>query len=87
MHIAGSAGSYGELAWLADRSSGALPTASAISLPLWAYKALMLAFALWLASAVIGWIKLAWAALTAGTGWMRLRRAAAAAVPQGKPTA
>jgi hypothetical protein len=78
MHIAGSAGSYGELAWLADRSSGALPTASAITLPLWAYKALMLAFALWLASAVIGWIKLAWSALTAGTGWMRLRRVAAA---------
>jgi hypothetical protein len=79
MHIAGSAGSYGELAWLADRSSGELPTASAVTLPMWAYKALMLAFALWLASAVIGWIRLAWAALTTGSGWMRLRRAAATA--------
>jgi hypothetical protein len=73
MHIAGSAGSYGQLAWLADRSSGALPTASAISLPMWCYKALMLAFALWLAWALIGWIKLAWKALITGTGWMRLR--------------
>jgi hypothetical protein len=73
MHIAGGAGSYGQLAWLADRSSGALPTASAISLPMWSYKLLMLAFALWLASALIGWIKLAWQALVAGTGWMRLR--------------
>ncbi len=79
MHIAGSAGSYGELAWLADRSSGELPSATAVSLPMWAYKALMLAFALWLASAVIGWIRLAWAALTTGSGWMRLRRSAATA--------
>jgi len=69
---AGSA-SYGEYAWLADRSSGVLPTASAISLPMWAYKALMLAFALWLAWALIGWIKLAWRALISGTGWMQLR--------------
>ncbi len=73
MHIAGGAGSYGQLAWLADRSSGALPTASAISLPMWSYKLLMLAFALWLASALIGWIKLAWQALVRGTGWMPLR--------------
>jgi hypothetical protein len=87
MHIAGSAGSYGELAWLADRSSGELPTASAITLPLWTYKALMLAFALWLASAVIGWIKLAWSALTSGTGWMRLRRAGAATSTKGEPAA
>lgn len=78
MHVAGSA-NYGELAWLADRSSGLLPTASAISLPMWAYKALMLGFALWLAWALIGWIRLAWAALTTGSGWMRLRRLPATA--------
>ena len=87
MHVAGSAGSYGELAWLADRSSGVLPTASAITLPMWAYKALMLAFALWLAWALIGWIKLAWAALTAGTGWMRLRRPAKVVVPTAEASA
>lgn len=73
MHIAGSP-VWGELAWLADRAGGALPQAGALSLPMWVYKGLMLAFALWLASALIGWLKLAWGALTAGTGWMRLRR-------------
>ena len=79
MHIAGGAGyGYGDFAWLADRTSGALPQAHALSLPLWAYKALMLAFALWLAWALVGWLKLAWRALTAGTGWMRLRRLRAA---------
>ena len=84
MHIAGSA-NYGELSWLADRSSGMLPGASAITLPIWAYKALMLAFALWLAWALIGWIKQAWAALTAGTGWMRLRPLRAAKAPRQEP--
>lgn len=73
MHIAGGAGSYRQLAWLADRSSGALPTASALSLPMWCYKALMLAFALWLAWALVGWVRLAWTALVTGTGWMQLR--------------
>jgi hypothetical protein len=77
MHIAGGEGSYGELGWLADRASGVLPQATAISLPMWAYKAAMLSFALWLAWAYIGWIKLAWQALTRGGGWMRLRRPAA----------
>lgn len=73
MHIAGGSGYGSQLAWLADRSTGVLPDASAISLPIWCYKSLMLAFALWLASALIRWIKLAWQALVAGTGWMQLR--------------
>ena len=82
MHIAGGVGyGYSDFAWLADRTSGALPQAHAISLPLWAYKGLMLAFALWLAWALVGWLKLAWTALTAGTGWMRLRRPRPAAGP------
>jgi hypothetical protein len=79
MHIAGGAGyGYGDFAWLADRASGPLPQAHAISLPQWLFKALMLAFALWLAWSLVGWLKLAWKALTAGTGWMRLRRRPAA---------
>lgn len=74
MHIAGGYDHYGSLSWLADRSTGELPTASAISLPMWLYKALMLAFALWLAQALIGWIKRAWQALTQGGGWLTLAR-------------
>lgn len=40
---------------------------------MWVYKALMLAFALWLANALVRWIKLAWSALIVGGGWKRLR--------------
>lgn len=74
MHIAGGSTSYGELGWLADRATGPLPQAQAISLPMWAYKAAMLLFALWLAYALLKWIKLAWQALTRGGGWKPLRR-------------
>ena len=74
MHLSGGYGNYGQLAWLADRATGELPVASVYSLPMWVYKALMLSFALWLASALVNWIKLAWNALIAGDGWMALRQ-------------
>lgn len=69
MQLSGGTGSYGELGWLADRAVGALPQAFAFSVPLWIYKGLMLAFALWLALSLVRWGKLAWLALTAGGGW------------------
>ncbi len=75
MHIAGGYGGYAQLSWLADRATGPLPVASVYSLPMWVYKALMLSFALWLANALVSWIKLAWNALITGTGWKPLRDA------------
>jgi len=69
MHVTGN-GSYAQyLQWFADRSDDALPQATAISLPLWVYKVLMLAWALWLANALIGWLREAWAAWTQGGYW------------------
>jgi len=65
MHVAGNASDGNTLQWFADRSSDALPDARAWSLPLWVYKALMLAWALWLANALIGWLRAALAA------WLR----------------
>lgn len=62
-------GNRNGLNWLADRSTSALPQASAWSVSLWWYKALMLAFALWLAASLVRWIKLAWTALNSGGGW------------------
>lgn len=65
MHVTGN-GSYDNvLHWFADRSADALPAAHAISLPLWVYKVLMLAWALWLANTLIGWLRAAF------TAWMR----------------
>lgn len=80
MHITGGYG-YERLAWLADRSQGALPQAWVVALPIWIYKALMLSFALWLANALVGWIKLAWNALITGGGWKPVRELRPAPAP------
>lgn len=71
MHVTGN-GSYAHaLRWFADQSAGVLPTAGAISLPLWTYKLAMLAWALWLANAVIGWLRWGLGAWTRGGYWRR----------------
>jgi hypothetical protein len=69
MHVTGN-GSYTQsLHWFTDRTADALPQASAISLPLWIYKVLMLAWALWLANALIGWLRDGFAAWTRDGYW------------------
>jgi len=69
MHVTGN-GSYAQyLQWFTDRSADALPQATAVSLPLWLYKVLMLAWALWLANAVIGWLRDGFAAWTQDGYW------------------
>jgi hypothetical protein len=71
-------GSYGnQLQWFADRSVDALPTASVISLPLWAYNVVMLFWALWLAWAVVGWLRSGFGAWTSGGYWRPWRVAPA----------
>jgi len=83
MHVTGN-GSYATtLRWFADRSSDALPGASAVSVPLWVYKVLMLAWAIWLANALIGWLRQAFAAWTRDGYWRPRPTAAtlAAATP------
>lgn len=69
MHVTGY-GSYAQtLRWFADRSADALPLARAISLPLWTYKLAMLAWALWLANALVGWLRRGFAAWIRGGYW------------------
>ncbi|MCB1739131.1 MAG: hypothetical protein KDK91_02085, partial [Gammaproteobacteria bacterium] len=63
-------GSFGNhLQWFADRSTDALPTASVVSLPLWVYNLVMLFWALWLAWAVVGWLRQGFAAWMSGGYW------------------
>lgn len=69
MHVAGNGSSAQALQWFADRSTDALPRATAISVPLWVYKTLMLIWALWLANALIGWLRDAFAAWTKDGYW------------------
>jgi len=61
MHITGN-GSYAySLVWFADRAKELYPQAWVISLPLWGYRLAMLLWSLWLAFAVLRWLKWGWA--------------------------
>ena len=69
MHVAGNGSTAWQLRWFADRSAGALPAAGVVSVPLWVYKLAMLAWALWLANALIGWLRWAFGAWSEGGYW------------------
>lgn len=69
MHIMGN-GSFGhQLNWFQDRSDGALPGGAVYSLPLRIYKVAILAWALWLAFALVRWLPWAWRAFSHGGIW------------------
>lgn len=72
--VVSGGGSYaGNLNWFADRSLDALPVASVVSLPLWVYNVLMLIWALWLAWALVGWLRQGFSAWTSGGYWRTWR--------------
>ena len=83
MHVIGNGSSSHSLHWFSDHSEDALPNAQALTLPMWAYKTLMLAWALWLANALIGWLRAAFAAWMHGGYWRGGVRAVPAATPTG----
>ena len=73
------------LHWFADASpADALPIAQAFSLPVWVYRIAMLAWSLWLAMAMLRWLRQAFAAWREGGCWRRLwrRKAAPAIAPE-----
>ncbi|MFH1725533.1 MAG: hypothetical protein ABII00_13060 [Elusimicrobiota bacterium] len=73
MQIGGNGSSSQLLLWYQDRSGEVLPRAWALSVPLMLYRAAMLAWALWLASSMLKWIKWGWACFTAGGMWRPVR--------------
>lgn len=77
MHVAGN-NSYGNsLQWFADQSDSALPSAAAISVPMWVYKALILAWALWLSFALLRWLPWVWRCFSTHGYWRPRERAVA----------
>ncbi len=73
MQIAGNGSWANELRWYADRTGELLPTAWVLSVPLLLYRLAMLAWALWLALAILRWLRWGWSSLNTGGGWRPLR--------------
>ena len=69
MGVVGPGSSDDTFTWFVDRTSSALPQPEVFSLPMWVYRAVMFAWALWIALALTRWLRMAWRAWTAGGFW------------------
>ncbi len=74
MQVAGNGSFANELRWYQDRADATLPRPSVLSVPLLAYRGLMLAWALWLAMALLRWLRWGWAQFSRGELWRGRRR-------------
>ncbi len=66
MQIAGNGSSATELRWFVDRAGAAYPTAWVLSVSIWIYRGLMLAFAL------LGWLRWGWQHFARDGVWRRV---------------
>ncbi len=71
MQVAGNASSAWQLNWYLDRAEATLSGVWVLTLPIFAYRALMLFWALWLAWSLLAWLKWGWNAFAAGGLWRR----------------
>ncbi len=60
MMVQGNASSSTELKWFEQRTDGTLPAAGVLSVSIWFYRILMLAWALWLAISALRWVRWGW---------------------------
>lgn len=71
MYIDGNGSWAYSLRWFQDQTTGSLPSAWVISLPIWVYRLAMLAWSLWLAFVVVRWVRWAWDSYSTGGAWRR----------------
>ncbi len=69
MQIAGNGSNSFYLRWYQDHISAILPQPIVVSIPIMAYRILMLIWALWLAFNLLAWVKWGWECLTAEKNW------------------
>jgi hypothetical protein len=81
LHVTGHSSTATNLRWFADQTAGRLPDASAWVLPMWMYRALMLAWAFWMAWFLIRIGRYVFESWTAGGAWSKW------SAPKAKPPA
>ncbi|MEE8558555.1 MAG: hypothetical protein V3T14_11795 [Myxococcota bacterium] len=77
MQVAGNGSTNLLLRWYQDRSAESIPSAWMISVPLTVYRLAMLAWALWLARALLTWLRWGWQCFSHEETWRPLRRSRA----------
>jgi hypothetical protein len=71
MQIGGNGSTGHTLHWYQDRADSLLPTAWVITVPLFAYRISMLLWALWLAIALLRWLRWGWDCFSDTTVWKK----------------
>jgi hypothetical protein len=74
MFIRGNGSSQTYLQWYQGRVGPELPEPYVLSISVWFYRLLMLAWALWLAAALLRWLRWGWNQFSHGGGWKRVFR-------------
>ncbi|TLY96148.1 MAG: hypothetical protein E6K36_11220 [Gammaproteobacteria bacterium] len=69
MGVTGPGSGGNTFSWFVDRATATLPQPVVYSLPLWVYRTIMFAWALWIALALARWLRFAWRAWSAGGIW------------------
>jgi hypothetical protein len=72
MQIAGNGSAASHLDWYQDRSPAQLAQPSVVWVPVLVYRLLMLAWALWLASSVVKWLRWGWECYSTHGLWRKL---------------
>ncbi|HLF96049.1 MAG TPA: hypothetical protein VI457_02810 [Methylococcaceae bacterium] len=69
MQVSGNGSTAWLLHWYQDRSGAQLPQPAVFSAPLWTYRLLMLAWALWLAWSLLNWLRWFWQCFATESLW------------------
>lgn len=69
MQVEGAGSTNTHLSWYIDRSDGTLPRPWIVSIPLFYWKLIMLAWSLWLAWSVLKWAPWTWRSISKETLW------------------
>jgi len=85
MFITGNGSARTALRWFQARSDNLLPRPSAFSISIWWYRFFMLAWALWLAAALLRWLRRGWQAFTSGGVFRAWPKSTPAPPPLPKP--
>jgi hypothetical protein len=78
MFIAGNGSTRSALRWYQARCGEVLPQPGCLSVSIWWFRLLMLAWALWLAASLLRWLRLAWVRFSTGCcfrGWSKKKPA------------
>jgi hypothetical protein len=73
MQISGNGSNQSRLNWYQDRSPSEYPVAQVVSVPMIAYRILMLLWALWLAFSLLRWLRWGWQAFSRGGLWRSIQ--------------